>query len=172
MPHEPRQYWSNDRRFGVRIPADVVNELHRFCISSDGCETGGILIGRYSEDMRCAEVTEVSGPPEDSRRSRSWLFRGIMGLADRLRHCWDRRREYYLGDWHFHLSGDLAESLIDITAMVKISRSERTDCPEPVSLIIGLGCRESIRMSVSVFTRPGIHVELKRSDASEGCQNP
>jgi len=158
---ESREFWSTDRRFGVRLSRDVVDKIRRLCVDSNGRETGGILTGRYSEDLRCAEVTEVSGPPADSKRSRNWLVRGVMGLAERLRSCWNWRREYYLGDWHFHPSGDLAESSTDTSTMMRVSRSKQVDCPEPIAVIVGLGRDGSLPMSVSVFTRCGNRINLR-----------
>ncbi len=168
MDQPPWQFWSTDGRFGVRIPGEVVDEICWLCTQSGEHETGGILVGRYSEDLRCAEVTEATGPPPDSRRSRAWLVRGVTGLVERLRNCWNRRREYYLGDWHFHPSGDLAESSVDVSAMVKTSRSRLADCPEPVSIIVGLGQDGTVSMSVSVFLRSGRWVQLRPSSHGAG----
>ena len=170
MPNQSREFWSRDRRFGFRIPGDVVSEIRHLCMNSDDRETGGIIIGRYSEDLRCAEVTDASGLPADSRRTRNWLVRGIMGLTERLRNCWNRRREYYLGDWHFHPSGDLTESQTDVSAMVKVSHSQRADCPEPISVVVGLGQDGSVLMSVNVFTRSGSHIALWQSRHGYGSE--
>ena len=157
----PREFWSTDRRFGVRMPRDVVDQIRQFCLDSDDRETGGILIGRYSEDLRCAEVTEASGPPADSRRSARWLVRGVMGLKERLRNYWNWRREYYLGDWHFHPRGDLSESSTDVATMLRVSRSNRTDCSEPISVVVGLSRDGSLLISVSVHVQSDGRVELR-----------
>jgi len=161
MRPRAREFWSSDRRFGVRMPGEVVGEMERLCLGSARRETGGILVGRYSEDLRCAEVTEISGPPEDSKQTHDWLLRGVRGLLDRLRLLWKARREYYLGDWHFHPSGDMSESPTDVSTMVAVSRSDHTDCPEPVHILAGLGKTGDLLMRVTVYVRSQGCIDLK-----------
>lgn len=167
MESEGRQFWSEDRRFGLRLAQDVLDDIRRLCTATNGRETGGILIGRYSEDLRCAEVTEASGPPSDSTCARSWLVRGVRGLVDRLRSCWRLRHEYYVGEWHYHPSGSLAESSTDSSTMARVSQSKHVDCPEPVGLIVAVRDDGSLRMSASVFTGCRGQIVLKQVGATD-----
>ena len=157
------EFWSHDRRFGIHLPGVVLGDIRRMCQEAGDEETGGILIGRYTEDLRCAEVTEASGPPADSERAGNWLIRGVAGLAARLGRSWRRRREYYLGEWHFHPRGNLTESGPDRTTMTKVSRSANSNCPEAVLLIATLFQDGMLGMRASVHTRSGLRIELLRS---------
>jgi hypothetical protein len=81
-------------------------------------------------------VTDVSLSPSDSIHGRFWFYRGINGLQNWLNRLW-RRREYYLGEWHFHPSASAVSSPKDRTQMKKIATSQKYHCPEPILLIIG-----------------------------------
>ena len=68
-------------------------------------ETGGVLMGRFSEVSRVAHVVDVLGAPDDSLRSRDEFVLGTKGLRRRLREYsesvnWSL---YCLGTWHSHL---------------------------------------------------------------------
>lgn len=125
--------------------------LIKFCLEAGDQETGGILIGRYTEDCCCAEVTEISGLPCDSFYGHSWLFRGIKGLGSWLHSLWNKRREYYLGEWHYHPSGAPNPSQIDRNTMYHVACSHKSLCPEPVLVIIGFKSNQ-ILIDASVFT--------------------
>ncbi|MCK4624704.1 MAG: Mov34/MPN/PAD-1 family protein [Phycisphaerae bacterium] len=136
MTSSPNEFWSKDGRFGLRFSSDVLEQIRIVCCKAGGLETGGILVGRYTEDRRCAEVTRISGLPADSRAGRRWLIRGVKGLLSWLQDLWVRDREYYLGEWHFHPSGDLASSDTDRSSMRTVMKSQRCQCPEPVLVIV------------------------------------
>ena len=106
-----REFWSEDRRYGVRIPADVLKVIHDLTDQSHPIETGGILIGHYSEDRRLALITQASIPPRGSRASR-WLFvRSAGGFNRFLRSLWNTpKRRYYIGEWHYHPARNVVPS--------------------------------------------------------------
>ena len=129
--------WTSDRRFGIRVNPQVSTQIASWCENSAESETGGVLIGRYVEAHRIAEVIEALPPPADSRAGRHWFFRGITGLNDRLRKMWGLGRGYYLGEWHYHPGGRAKPSGTDLAQMSSISKAEEYACPEPVLLIVG-----------------------------------
>lgn len=73
-----------DGRFALEIEASVVGTLDRYCLSAGSSETGGILVGRYSDDLSLAIVLEATPPPSDSKRGRAWFVRGGNGLRNLL----------------------------------------------------------------------------------------
>lgn len=130
------QFWSEDRLFGLVIPCQVLRQLLSLCAEAVPRETGGILVGYYTDSLECAIVTAASGPPVDSRSGKTWFVRGIQGLHAWLHRLW-RRREYYLGEWHLHRSGTSEPSGADIIQMRQNSQSPEYKCPEAVLLILG-----------------------------------
>lgn len=126
-----------DRRFGLLLPREQVSEILAFCRKAGRSETGGLLIGRYSEQRDLANVSAVTGPTRDSAGGRAWFQRGVAGLQDLLLHRWSRVNEYYLGEWHSHPWASPAPSGTDGMQMSGIARSPAYRCPEPVLLIVG-----------------------------------
>ena len=107
-----------------------------------------MLIGHYNEMLDTAVVTRVTGPPPDSRRRRTAFYRGTQGLRELLRDLW-RKKEYYLGEWHYHPGGSPEPSSADIRRMHEIAESEDARCPEPILLVAGTNCE----MTMHIFPR-------------------
>lgn len=115
-------------------------------------ETGGVLIGYYSEDRRIAVVTEVTPPPLDSEAGFYWFRRGIVGLRRLLMERWKApKRRYYLGEWHYHPTAVVDPSNEDMDRMRKISDSDKYKCPEPILLIVGANTGEEWNGRAFIF---------------------
>lgn len=157
----PQEWRSLDARFGVVLQPQHAEQLRLFCLEVSNQETGGILVGRYNNRHDTATVTRVSGPPPDSRASRSMFQRGTAGLQRLLNRVWRGGEEYYLGEWHFHPEGEPMPSERDILQMDEIAHSQSYNCPEPILLIVG-GKPEG-EWSIRVFVYPeGKQAELVR----------
>ncbi len=139
---------SDDGVFSVELEAAVLVDLDRYCQAAGAAETGGILIGRYSDDLARAVVREATPPPEDSERGRSWFVRGVRGLREMLGKRWlDRDRTFYLGEWHFHPASHVEPSREDFEQMLEICRSREYECRQPLLLVL---CDE-VRVTHRVF---------------------
>ena len=118
----------------------ALRALDRLCRKAGVLETGGILIGRYSSDLKRAIVTDATQQPPESRAGRWWFVRGAVGLGELLRKRWNaRHRTHYLGEWHFHPSSTINPSEEDIAQMIEISRAKDYECREPLLIIMGAG---------------------------------
>ncbi len=162
------EFWSIDRRFGLKIGERAAARLLCFVLRSGDTETGGILVGFYTETLDCAVVTAVSGPPADSQRARSWFARGIRGLQRWLERLWRTEGDYYLGEWHVHTGAAPDPSPRDIEQMQQIAPSELYRCPEPILLIIGGDLRRHGNARAFVFPRGQDPVELVRAHCVGG----
>lgn len=152
--------------FAVEIQAPALRALDRLCRDAGTTETGGILIGRYSDDLAVAIVYQATPPPADSRRGRSWFVRGVSGLRDMLGKKWRaKERSYYLGEWHFHPVAHVEPSPDDFHQMLEISHAKEYDCKEPLLLILGAGQRQGQR-TFRAFVCPadGTPLELKATN--------
>ena len=79
-------------------------------------------------------------------------LQGIYGLPSKLNQLWIRRKGYYLGEWHFHPSGELIPSFDDIKQMFGISCAPKTHCPEPILLIVAYSSRmEDFSCRIYIF---------------------
>ena len=127
--------YSHDGRFRVRLGHCQFEVLLGLCGESETLETGGLLIGRYNDAHDTAVVTHVLGPPSDSVRRRNTFWRGIRGIQNKLDLLW-KSGEYYLGEWHYHPSGQGYPSNTDTRQMARISGSSDYNCPEPVLIVV------------------------------------
>jgi integrative and conjugative element protein (TIGR02256 family) len=132
-------FWSVDKRFGIRIKLSLIKDINLQCAKSYPQETGGILTGFYNEELDCAEVTNILFEPKDSQKGKTWFIRGTWGLQKKLNTLWRRKKEYYLGEWHFHPNGDSYPSSTDIRQMLEIASSSKIHCPEPILIIFSGG---------------------------------
>lgn len=155
------ELWSQDWRFGLRMRRGSVEKILKLCADAGDEETGGILVGYYTHDCRCAVAIGISDPPLDSHQGRSWFQRGQEGLQAWLTSLWTTRQLYYLGEWHFHPSNSAGPSSIDIRQMEDISNSESYQCPEPVLLIVGGIPENLVEIRACAFPRGSKHIKLR-----------
>lgn len=148
-----------DGRFGIRLPTDVVAQISDCCGRARDFETGGILVGTYSEDRRTAQVTEALPAPSDSKAGPTWFLRGVKGLSAKLRRRWRSGGGYYLGEWHYHPAGTPTPSRRDTMQMRFISKSGKYQCPEPVLVIVG-GTSPQLELRSYVFPRDEERLEF------------
>lgn len=143
-----------DGPYAALLEGHVLRDLDGLCRKAGTSETGGVLIGRYSDDLSMAIVREATPPPPDSRRGRSWFVRGVSGLRDLLNTKWRaKERTYYVGEWHFHPVDHIEPSAEDFSQMLKIGRAKEYDCREPLLVIFGTDRRDG-RRSFRVFVCP------------------
>jgi integrative and conjugative element protein (TIGR02256 family) len=158
------RYRSPDGQFGFQIDSAQLIAILGICGRSPKRETGGILVGFYSANHDNAIVTVVTGPPVDSKFGKNWFYRGVMNLQRLLERLWFRKRQYYLGEWHYHPSGESTPSQIDVKQMTEIAQSPKYHCPEPVLLIIGNNLEKHILIdfiSVFIFISSGTMIQLQ-----------
>jgi len=130
--------WTEDEKCGLRISSAVLDRMFTLCKKAGGVETGGILVGNYSNGHRCALVTDCSGAPQDSSAGITHFYRGVKGLKTWMKRLWRRQaKQYYLGEWHYHPKANPTPSGTDLEQLKKIASDASYHCPEPVLFIIG-----------------------------------
>ncbi|MCJ2036139.1 ThiF family adenylyltransferase [Methylobacterium sp. J-068] len=106
---------ASERGPGVRVSARVDASIAREVAARPGSETGGIIVGRYSDVTDTFHVVDVLSAPPDSRFSADEFVLGIDGLSERIDGLVERNGGalYPLGTWHNHLvtSGHSAKDL-------------------------------------------------------------
>ena len=159
--HKQYEFWMEGRHIGVSISGFVMKKLLSECKKSNQYETGGVLWGKYNDVRTVAQVTELSGPPQDSCHGGFSFKRGIAGLQKIVDTLWNAPvRRYYLGEWHFHPLASPEPSSVDIAQMQKHAADRRLQCPEPILIVLGGDPRREWTVSVSVFTRSGLRFRL------------
>ena len=139
---------STDGRFQLVIGDELLTKILDMCLASYPLETGGVLIGRYNQTLDTAIATRATEPPLDSQRRRTTFYRGTQGLHELFRLLWPKK-EYYLGEWHYHPGSSPEPSAADVERMQEIAESDNTNCPEPILLVAG----ENRAITAHVFPR-------------------
>jgi integrative and conjugative element protein (TIGR02256 family) len=166
---EDVEFWSEDRAFGLKVPAGALSQILELSRRNATKETGGLLVGHYTEAQDCAVVTEVSGAPADSRNGRNFFVRGTARLQRWLNGLWRRKRHFYLGDWHSHPWAAPRASPTDIAQLEEIAHDESRKCPEPVALLIGGAAADANDAAAYVYPQGAGLIELLRTEnASPG----
>ena len=154
MTPSPLLFESPSSEFRVVARSGPIDEMHSMCRASPSKETGGILIGFYSEDRRTANVIEITGPPPDSERTRDQFKRGVTGLRSLLLGRWQATRQtHYLGEWHYHTAHVPRPSAQDERQMRAVAVDPRYGCAEPLLMIICPGTVSSWSIGCFAFPR-------------------
>ena len=146
---------SND--ISVRVAPDAARRISEAIAARPGVETGGVLVGRWSDVTSTFHVVDVLSAPEDSVFSRDLFILGTNGLTQAITDIVSRSRGalYPLGTWHNHLAVS-GPSHIDRRAAQMLAHQQHI----PVLLLIHTpgGYRflsaESIRLPTSKDTMP------------------
>lgn len=129
-------FYNSDTNLKIELPLEQLDLMHSLCDESNPYETGGIIIGRYSDDGLTAHISEITNSPDDSIKRRSSFKRGIQGLQKKLNMLWGNRY-YYLGEWHYHPNSSSFPSEHDIKQMISLSHNKKLHCPEPILIVLG-----------------------------------
>ena len=152
---DDREFRCSDGSFGLVIGDAQMTRMTEICARAHPLETGGILIGCYNQDHDTALVSRVTESPADSKSGPTTFRRGTRGLTGLLKVLWSRR-EYYLGEWHYHPGASARPSSTDTRQMQVIAGDDDIECPEPVLVILG----EEGAISAHVFPRGRRAVQL------------
>ncbi|NOJ39064.1 Mov34/MPN/PAD-1 family protein [Bradyrhizobium australiense] len=125
MEIAPRVIVGDGNASVVRLSPDVDETIRREVAARPGSETGGILVGRYSDVTNAFHVVGTMPAPPDSRFSRDEFVLGTEGLKPMLQDLIEGSGGalYALGTWHNHLfpSGPSGR---DVKTAAKLSISQ------------------------------------------------
>ncbi len=130
------KYEDKEKSLYISVSQSLINKITEMCQKAYPNETGGILIGQYSANLKGAYIIEATNQTDDSSSGRFWFKRGIKGLKKVLISYWSEN-QYYLGEWHFHPGNSPCPSRADKNQMKVISKNRKFNCPEPILLIVG-----------------------------------
>lgn len=118
-------------------------------------ETGGVLLGYWSEDRSEVAITDVTGPGPRASHSKT-EFIPDDEYQDRLIdeiYARSGRRHRYLGDWHTHPFGEESLSYKDRRTLQRIAGSEGKGVLDPLMAVLASN-HEAWRLCVWRYQRP------------------
>lgn len=149
-----------NQSYNIYLCKEAYEQMIFYCRNSNSYETGGVLIGNYSQNQNIANILQITPPPKNSKHSKCSFHRGSGGLKELLDTLWNQGL-YYLGEWHYHPNASAIPSHTDLNQMFDLSINVDLKCPEPILVIIG-GNEKGWSISVGVFSN-GSHVSLELS---------
>lgn len=133
-------------------------------------ETGGVLLGYWSNDRSEVVITDATGPGPKAAHSKT-EFIPDDEYQDRVIdeiYARSERRHTYLGDWHTHPFGEESLSYKDRRTLQRIARLDGTGGPAPLMAV--LACNEQVwRLAVWQYERPVTIVERLTLRCARKC---
>jgi len=132
------RYFCKNIGLNIEIQDMLLNELYAVGLNHYPKEFGGLLIGKYSDDLKTC-IIETTILPVKYKSSRYSFERGKAGLKGKLTEFYNSEpRLIYVGEWHTHPDGLAIPSSKDKSAMKEIEDSSDVNITSPLLLIIGL----------------------------------
>ena len=161
--------------YSVRMAPQALAELRAWIRRSERLngrlvETGGHLFGERNDAARVMWVSEVSGPPPDSKASPSGFVCGFEGVVESSeeRSRISRNSLKFIGMWHTHPNGSPKPSETDYRAMRDIVSDPSLSCPRSLLLIVGASLhRDSFQTAGLLFSRGRVPSYGELIDQSE-----
>ena len=155
------KYSSLDGRLGLKVTQNMVVRIQQQVIRDWPNETGGILVGFYTESLDCAVVTEICDTSKDSAPNLRRFTSNPIGIAKMLSDVWLRTDggEYYIGEWHSHPGNSPLPSNLDDDTMHDISKNDGVNAPQPILLIAGYSAIKHEDFAAYVYS-DGFRIDL------------
>jgi proteasome lid subunit RPN8/RPN11 len=150
-----RRFSSPDATISVEVNKGIFDSMVAACRKSPNKETGGILVGRYSNGGTIAQILEALPPSIDSVGTSSTFSRGTHRLSNELTSRWAKTGSHYVGEWHYHPLGNGQPSDRDISQMVDFAREESMQSPVPIMVIVFRSGSDQYELRAFLFTQDG-----------------
>ena len=144
------------------ISESLINTIHQKGIQQYPNEFGGLLVGKYSEDMKTCFIEETIIPIK-YKSSKYYFERGKEGVFEKLQAFYNQEpRLIYIGEWHTHPDMTPEPSETDKRAMLEIAEHKEVLINSPVLIILGI-TRNKIEI--------GAYIQFKNKLHKYGKQN-
>ena len=129
--------------YEIRFSAPAVAEMHAWVRRSErltpGSETGGLLFGERDDALGVLWVSDILGPPPDSKASSQGFVCGTAGVDEATAVIRQRSRgsSRPVGMWHTHPHSAPIPSHTDFQGMTEIIDSTDRSLPKQLLVIVG-----------------------------------
>ena len=158
--------------------ADIQGWIHRSTRSNGReVETGGHLFGERDDAAKVLWVSEVTGPPPDSRASASEFVCGVEGVKEviKQKNKFSRGSINFIGMWHTHPNGNPTPSTTDCNVMISVVKDRDFSCARSLLLVIGPNSDGLTSVAGALFSRGKIPTYIQLTSAitsSNATVNP
>ena len=134
-------------------------------------ETGGVLLGYWSEDRSEAVIADTTGPGLNAVHSKTEFIPDDEYQDRMIDDIYMRSgRQYtYLGDWHTHPFGDEALSYKDRRTLQRIATLDGTGGPAPLMAVLACN-QQRWRLAIWRHRRPVTVIERITLRCTHECE--
>lgn len=148
----------------IRCPSRAITYLLNERVFSGSIETGGVIVGAWDRQLQVIYVAGFLGAPPDSERSRYGFRRGSSGLSKALDSisATTMGQLGYVGEWHTHPSGHLANlSADDQNFMEEMKELTRLEDSPALMMVAG---EDGVRCAILTPGSGEVQSTLIRND--------
>lgn len=144
------------KNVSLMIEDSLLKKLTKVALQDYPTESGGFLVGYYSQDFITLHITDFVLPQQ--QKSSSFLFeRSIIGIKEVLNKLFVTKKYYYIGEWHTHPNGSSMYSQIDLKAMIEIANCETVNITNPILLILSVSKNKLQDFSFYIYNDKGLY---------------
>lgn len=103
--------------------------------STDGRETGGILLGRGPNEDGVVRVEWAGDPGPKARREPGFFLRDLEHAQRLADEAWDESKAIWVGEWHTHVHGGPRPSGTDLATYASLLAAAELQFDVFVSII-------------------------------------
>jgi integrative and conjugative element protein (TIGR02256 family) len=102
-------------------------------------ETGGILIGKYDENLKLAAVYTATKANNSSIHRFMSFERSPRGIGEEIKRAQEKISSdlHYIGEWHTHPDNRAIPSCSDLQQMQVFAKNRQLGIKSPLLLIVG-----------------------------------
>ena len=144
------------KNVSLMIEDSLLEKLTKVALQNYPNESGGFLVGYYSQDFMTLHITDFVLPQQ--QKSSSFLFeRSIIGIKEVFNKLFVTKKYYYIGEWHTHPNGSSMYSQIDLKAMIEIATCETVNITNPILLIFSVSKNKLQDFSFYIYNDKGLY---------------
>lgn len=148
--------YNQQKEVNLNIPDILFDKLSTVAIQNYPNESGGFLVGYYSEDLTALNITDLILPNEHTSSKYSFK-RSIKGINKIFESLFSSKKHYYIGEWHSHPDGSSIFSKTDLNAMEEIANSETVTITNPILLIVSINKTELKDFTFYIYDNKGLY---------------
>ena len=135
-------------------------------------ETGGLLFGQIDEPLGICWISNVSGPPRDSKFSPEGFVCGIDGISAVCDEYRERSRGtiQYVGTWHSHPVSPASPSNTDFAGVASIFASAPNQGAFQLMMIVGNSSKTNPEIGIYAFEKFQYHSDIDCKAIEMACQ--
>ena len=126
------------RKVVVHVANDVLANIERMAEESFPNESGGALMGYWSEEEKTVVITNVVGPGPNAKHARYSFVPDYEFQEQQIAEIYSTsgRLRTYLGDWHSHPDGPASLSNTDKRTLKNIADFPKARAEKPLMILL------------------------------------